>query len=162
MAALGDAVTNRAVGGSFTTDLAGQVADLDLTAYDVLVVSVGTNDAAPWKQVPLHEAERALAAFVVDLPLPLVLVAPPGVDEARLRRPEDRTNDLVDDYAACAAQVVEAAGGSVVDTRAVLAPLGAGAFLEDGVHLTPAAYDALLPVIADAVEACAGQPAGRG
>jgi len=33
----------------------------------------------------------------------------------------------------------------------VLAPLGADAFLDDGVHLTGAAYDVLLPAIAAAI-----------
>ena len=149
-------VTNAAVGGAFATDLAGQLAGIaDLAAYDVVVVSVGTNDAAPWKQVPIETSERALAEAVARLlarpDARIVYVASPGVDETRLDRVADRTNEVLADYSRVAADVVSAAGGAVVDTPALLAPLGCAAYVDDGVHLTPAAYELLVPAIADAV-----------
>ncbi len=149
-------MTNAAVGGSIATDLAGQVAGVrDLATYDVVVVCVGTNDAAPWRQVPIETSERALADVVARLPprpgRRLVYVASPGVDEARLERVADRTNDVLTDYSRVAAAVVTAAGGSVVDTPSVLAPLGGAAFTDDGLHLTPAAYELLIPALAAAV-----------
>ncbi|MBA3783183.1 SGNH/GDSL hydrolase family protein [Nocardioides sp. InS609-2] len=145
-------VTNAAISGSFATDLADQVAGVaDLASYDVVVIGVGTNDAAPWKQVPIETSERALADAVVRLPQRIVYVASPGVDETRLKRVADRTNEVLADYSRVAADVVAAAGGSVVDTPAVLASLGSAAFVDDGVHLAPAAYELLIPAIAAAV-----------
>ncbi len=149
-------VTNAAVGGASAPDLARQVAGIaDLPSYDVVVVSVGTNDAAPWKQVPIETSERALADAVARLPkrpaMHVVYVASPGVDETRLDRVPDRTNEVLADYSRVAAHVVSAAGGAVVDTPAVLAPLGRAAYLDDGLHLTQAAYELLVPAIAGAV-----------
>lgn len=61
-------VTNAAVGGASTRDLAGQAGGAAIESDDVVVVSVGSNDAAPWKQVPLEEFTRLLATFLADLP----------------------------------------------------------------------------------------------
>ncbi|WP_110182541.1 SGNH/GDSL hydrolase family protein [Nocardioides solisilvae] len=158
--ALGAGVVNRARGGASSRDLAGQVAAARADAvggrYDAAVVSVGTNDAAPWKQVPLEECASLLAAAVADLPCPVVLLAPPGVDEARLTRERDRTEAVVAHYRARLSRVVLASDGRVVAPPGLLAPLGPDAFLADGVHLTPAAYDVLLPAVAAAVSALLG------
>lgn len=149
-------VTNAAVGGALATDLAGQLAAIDLGTHDAVVVSVGTNDAAPWQQVPLDDFGRTLAASLP--PLPLVYVAPPGVDEARTRRGVDRTVALLARWSAVGRAVVERAGGVVVETPVLLAPLGSAAFVDDGLHLTRAAYDLLVPAIAEAL-GTAGAPA---
>lgn len=154
LARLGSQVTNAAVGGANAGDLAGQLAGVaDPASCDVVVVSVGTNDAAPWKQLPIAESERALADLVATLRLPLVYVASPGVDEARLERSTDRTDAVLADYSRAAAAVAAAAGGAVVDTPALLASLGGRAFVDDGLHLTTAAYAVLVPAIAAAASA---------
>ena len=46
-----------------------------------------------------------------------------------------------------------AVGARVVDSPALLAPLGAAALAADGLHLTGAAYDVLLPAVREAAEA---------
>src|SRR5690606_29749190 len=92
------------------------------------------------------------------LPCPVVLVAPPGVDEGRLTRVRDRTNAEMRRYAAAFGEVVLAAGGRVVDSPAALGPLGPEAFVEDGVHLSTTGYGALLPAVADAVVSSAAAP----
>lgn len=155
---LGPGVANRARGGAFSRDLAGQLAGFaaagpGLAGLEAAVVSVGTNDAAPWKPVPLSEGVACLASVVAALPCPVVLLAPPGVDEPRLVRAEDRTNERVAEHRDAFASVVLRAGGRVVDSPALLAPLGPLAFLDDGVHLTPAAYGLVLPEVADAIAA---------
>ncbi|ANH40266.1 GDSL-like Lipase/Acylhydrolase [Nocardioides dokdonensis FR1436] len=154
----GAEVVNAAVGGSFAFELLGQAHGVHLRPEDSVVVSVGTNDAAPWKAVPPYEFEdnlRALLDHLVGLDgtgvARLVYLTPPGVDEARLGGPDDRTAATVASYAAAGAALSLAAGGRVVDAHALLAPLGPRAFLDDGVHLTGAAYDLLLPALAAAL-----------
>lgn len=154
----GAEVVNAAVGGSFAFELLGQAHGVHLRPEDAVVVSVGTNDAAPWKAVPPYDFEanlRELLDHLVELGTPrrgrLVYLTPPGVDEARLEGPGDRTGAVVASYAAIGARLTTAAGGRVVDALALLAPLGAAAYLDDGVHLTGAAYDLLLPALADAL-----------
>lgn len=141
--------TSVAVGGSVATDLPGQVAGLDPATYDVVLVSIGTNDAG-WREVPLEVfADGVDWLLSWAAPTPVLLMTSPGClddqagahwSNARLRR-----------YADTAGRLVAAAGGQVLDTPAVLAPLGADAFVDDGFHLSPAAYDLLLPALGTAV-----------
>ena len=156
--ALGEEVTNVARGGAFAHDLAGQVARRDTAGHDLVVLSVGTERRRP--------VEAGAAAAVRAHPhrsrgrprCPVVLVSPPGVAESRLVRAHDRTSEVVGQYAGRAARVVLAAGGRVVDTPAVIAPLGDDAHLDDGVHLGPAAYALLLPALATAVREVLSAP----
>lgn len=146
---LGAPVDNRAVGGSTVRALPDQAAGLDLSSYDAVVVSLGTNDAAPWGAVALDDFRRGLAA-VVDAGTRWVAVTTPGVDGARTPD-EGRSNTVMEQYADALASAVEGAGGVTVRSRDVIAPLGSDGFVEDGFHLSPAAYEVLLPAIAEAV-----------
>ena len=152
-------VARAAFGGACVHDLPGQAARVDPTSSDVAVVSIGTNDAAPWKQVPLVEFADQLAEFVAHTPAESwVLMTSPGVDPAQLGSfgvAGDRDGDVLEQYRAAAEGALARGAGAtpwaVVRTERVLAPLGPGAFLSDGVHLTAQAYDRVLPALADAV-----------
>lgn len=145
-------VVNLAVGGAFAADLAGQAAAASLSRSDRVAVSVGTNDAAPWKQVALDRALAQVRHFVttyagsVDR---LVLLTSPGVDE---QRAGERTNAELARYAEAFGRVFEEVGGMVLDAASLLAPVGAAAFVEDGVHLSGQGYDVLLPALRSALE----------
>lgn len=148
---LGDEVVNDAVGGSCAPDLVGQVAGRDLTSYAAVVVSVGTNDASPWGPETRADFARDLTALVAGHPgVRWVYVASPGIEESRFDFFGGGANEELEAFSRAAAGVFSEAGGATVRTRDVLAPLGTAAFLDDGVHLTGAAYDVLLPAIADA------------
>jgi lysophospholipase L1-like esterase len=145
---LGDDVLNAARGGATVRDLERQSVAA-LSPSDVAVVSVGTNDAAPWHGLSLAEFQAALDGFVASLPAGrVVVVAPPGVDESRLG-PGDRTNAGITGYRESAAAVATDHGARWLDTPSLLAPLGAVAFADDGVHLSGTTYAVLLPAIAE-------------
>ena len=148
-----------AVGGSVATDLPGQLAGLDPAAYDVVVVSIGTNDAG-WRDVPLAEFTAAIG-WLLDWAgsTPILLVRSPGCDETAAAG--HWSNARLTAYAGAAGALVDAAGGAVLDTPAVLAPLGPGAFVEDGFHLTAAAYDLLLPALGLAARGLASTESTR-
>ena len=147
---LGTDVCNAAEGGATALDLLAQATRAGLCAEDVAVVSVGTNDAAPWKQVPLPAFVQALSRCLGTVPARRwVYVAPPGVDESRLTGAGDRTNAVLDDYRDAAVSACLDAGASVVRTEQVVAPLGADAFVGDGLHLSGRAYGLVLPAIAE-------------
>lgn len=115
-------------------------------------MSVGTNDAAPWKHVPVPMFSHAVSRCVQDVPARRwVYVAPPGVHQCRSAGLADRTNTVLDDYRAAAIVAFHDAGARVVRTERVIAPLGASAFVNDGLHLSGRAYKVLLPAIAEAV-----------
>ena len=155
---IGPDVLNAARGGSTSLDLAAQTASVELGEDDVVVVSVGTNDAAPWKQVPPPDFERALRACLRALaPRPTVYVAPPGVDEDRLSGRGNRTNAVVDTYRRVALTACGETGARVVRADLLVQGLGSAAFTEDGVHLSGAAYGVLLPAIASACDPRGGR-----
>ncbi len=144
-------VRNVAEGGASSRDLPRQADAVGVRGSDVVVLSVGTNDAAPWKHVPVPEFTQSLATLVSShAPRGWVFVAPPGVDEARLTGPPDRTNAVIDEYRQAAIEVCDAVGGQVVRTDLLLAALGASAFADDGVHLNGVGYGVLLPAIVSA------------
>ncbi len=151
LSTIGPDVRNAAVGGACARDLRAQVDGTDLNEQDVVVVSIGTNDAAPWRRVDISDFARTWRDGVQSVPAQrLVYVTPPGVDEARLGGPNDRTNAVVDRYRAAALAVCDELGVSVVHAEHVVEPLGADAFVDDGVHLSGRAYQLLLPAIAAA------------
>lgn len=82
-----------------------------------------------------------------------IALVPPGL--ARAPEPFDtaEVNALIRVYAGVLAELVKARGGIALDVRAVADRLGPAAFDADGMHLTRAAYQELVPEIADAIEA---------
>jgi lysophospholipase L1-like esterase len=146
-------ILNAAVGGATSRDLEAQAHEAEIRPSDDVVVSIGTNDAAPWKQVPLAEYEQRLRELLDNLwPDRTVLVTTPGVDESRLGGAGDRTNRVLATYAATAATVFSEAGATVLDAAKVISPLETAAFAEDGVHLSGEGYRRLLPAIRWACE----------
>ncbi len=145
---LGERVVNAAVGGASSGDLRTQAAKAGIGAGDVVVVSLGTNDAAPWKHTPLARFEDHLRALLTSLaPSRWILLTPPGVDEEWLTGPTDRTNEVIDVYRSRARAVFAEIGGGVVLSEELIAPLGSAAFVEDGLHLSGRAYRRVLPAL---------------
>ncbi|MFC7358643.1 SGNH/GDSL hydrolase family protein [Nocardioides astragali] len=141
-------VRNVAEGGASARDLLRQADAVGLHGSDSVVMSVGTNDAAPWKRVPVSEFVQTLSMFVAShSPRGWVFVAPPGVVEGRSTRARDRTNAVIDEYRLAVIEVCEAVGGHLVRTDLLLESLGAQAFAEDGVHLNGTGYRVLVPAI---------------
>src|SRR6478609_2742014 len=90
---VGTGVCNVAEGGASALDLLTQATAADVQESDLIVLSVGTNDAAPWKQLPVTIFAQVLLHSMESMRVRRwIYVAPPGVDEARLSGPGDRTN----------------------------------------------------------------------
>lgn len=147
-------VHNHAVGGANSVDLVQRAPVEAATRGALFVVSVGTNDLAPWKRVPLTEfsanAGRLLEALGGRRS---VVLLPPAVDEASQARAHGelgRTNTLVGEYGKILAEVAHDAGSVVVDLAALLA--GKRDVHEvDGVHLNADGYAVVIPAIATGV-----------
>jgi lysophospholipase L1-like esterase len=149
VAALGDDLVNLAVGGAVAQDLGCQLHAVSLPDDAVLVVSIGTNDADPTRGLPLEAFGAVVDAFVAARPgRRWVYVASPGcagdIDPTW-------TAEGMARYSARAAEAF-AGEGVVLDTPAVLAPAGVGAFDDDRLHLSPTGYALLRPALAAAVD----------
>lgn len=155
---IGADVHNGAVGGATVRELAAQATGAEVARDDVVVVSIGSNDAALWKQVPVADFRGTLERLVTSVPAARwVLVTPPGVDESRLTGERDRTNQVIALYREAAVGVLTGVGASLVRAEQLLRPFGADAFVGDGLHLTGRAYALLLPAIRATVEAASGE-----
>lgn len=154
---IGPDLANVAVGGSRAVDLLPQALGLPVSDLDLAVVSIGSNDSAPWKAVTLRQFAYELEQFLASVnPAGLAYVVPPGVDESRLTGVGDRTNKVMAEYAAVAVQRFTKVGAQLIDAPELLAGLGTGAFTDDGVHLARVSYDLLIPAIRQAVEQLTG------
>ncbi len=161
VALLGDRVRNVAVGGAVVTDVLQQLTtttfgptsafDDAVGPDDVVVVSIGTNDAAPYPGVAIEAYEEEIDRIIAEVhPGRWVYLAPPGVD-ALEEDPIGRSNSTISRYAEAAATRFGRLG-AVVDSPTLLEPLGSTAFAPDGVHLSQAGYDVLLPAVARACD----------
>lgn len=150
--ATGREVRNLAVGGSSAVDLPGQARGETLQEASAVVISVGTNDLHPLLGGTAagfaDDLERFLAAHPGSR---WVLLSTPGFDLDRFRLDGIDLAARVADYEKAGRAVVEHHRGQVVPARDLLAPLGAAAFVPDGVHLTEDAYDVLVPAMARAI-----------
>lgn len=145
---LGKSSVNAAVGGATVHDLDAQAAAAPVRSDDVVVVSIGTNDAAPWNEVPSALFRDVLEQFLRSRDAGRwVMVLPPGVIDVRLHRSGRRTNALLEDYRAAATAAATAVGAEIMDPQAVLSPLGSSAFAGDGLHLSGKGYRALVPAL---------------
>ncbi len=145
-------VFNAAEAGASIGDAVRQASSMEVDASDIVVLSVGTNDAAPWKQIPLDTFTDGLDQVKDSFDLRRwIYMTPPGVDESRLSGSNNRTNMVMGLYRDEAITVLRSGGASILPALEVIAELGSLAFSSEGVHLTEAAYSLLLPEIAKSI-----------
>ena len=145
-------VIDAAQGGASIGDALRQASSIRVDANDIVVLSIGTNDAAPWKQTPLAAFSDGLDQFKDSFDLGRwIYMTPPGVDESRLSGSSNRTNMVMEIYRDKATTVLRSGGASILPSHEVIAELGSFAFSSDGVHLAEAAYSLLVPEIAKSI-----------
>jgi lysophospholipase L1-like esterase len=136
-------VVNRAVGGAVAPELLEQVGDLDLASFDVVTFCIGTNDAGS-RPVVLPEFLGSIAALLDKAAgTPVVFVASPGASARAVGYDDAHMSS----YSLAAADAVRAAGGRVVRTAALLAPLGRAGREPDGIHISTAGHAIFVPAI---------------
>lgn len=122
-----------AVGGANSRDLLRQQIPDEA---DWVVCSVGINDAAPWKCVPLDEFAANCDRFIADTQPTRRLVLGPG-PVAERNAPGERTNAVVAAYAAVLERVASSNSARFVS---MVDLLDDNDLAEDGVHLNDSGY----------------------
>ncbi|HWU20376.1 MAG TPA: SGNH/GDSL hydrolase family protein, partial [Nocardioides sp.] len=139
--ALSRDTVNLAVGGAIAPEMLDQLGDLDPRGFDVVMLSIGSNDAAT-RPLPLEEFLGAIGQVLDRCEgRRVVLATAPGV------APRSPFSTRVQEYAAAAAALVRSSGGTVLETSRVLRPLGDRGLLPDGVHLTKSAHLLYVPAL---------------
>ena len=139
-------VYNCAVGGWDTNDCVGKAPYIAKLEPDVLVISLGTNDAAPWKQVPLEKfKENIPKIFNSFSKAKIVYFLPAPVDEVKIANTDTRRSIKgIKEYHDAAREVCEAQGIAYINSFAVFKPFldsGKDYHVEDGVHFNDFAYE---------------------
>lgn len=142
-------VLNCAAGGWDSTDCVRRAPALAPLRPDILVLSLGSNDCAPWKQVPVEtfggNVKEIVATFSNSYAVGLL---PPVIREVERPGLGRRRNADLDRYR----QALAAATHACVDVAEVLTGMPPALRLEDdGLHLTSASYDQVVPALASAV-----------
>ena len=125
-------VTTLAVGG-LTTRAALQLG-LAYDSHDWTVFCFGSNDAAPWKAVPLPEFSSNLHVLV-RCSGKAVVIGPPQPSPAA--EASGRTRVLLRQYASAAAAVADGCGAAYIS---LIDLLDGDDLAEDGIHLNDAGY----------------------
>lgn len=150
-------VYNCAVGGWNTSDCVNKGPYIAKLQPDVLVISLGTNDAAPWKQVDMETYKANIPKIFATFPeSKIVWFLPTPVDEVKTKSVgKDLTNDVVKKYHDAAKQICTDNGVAFIDSFAVFMPLlesGKEYHVEDGVHFTDFAYETIANELAKVLE----------
>ncbi|TDD44456.1 hypothetical protein E1286_27035 [Nonomuraea terrae] len=143
---LGDAATvhNCAAGGWDSSDGVRRAPLLARVGWDVIVLSFGANDCAPWKRVPIDRFAENVAAIAKAFDgARRVAFLPPVIDE-HAGRPS-RSNRVLDEYR----EVLRASADACLDTPRLLT----GGLEADGLHLTADSYTTLIPALAEVIRA---------
>lgn len=139
-------VYNCAVGGWNTNDCVKKAPYISKLEADVVVISLGTNDAAPYKQVPIDE-------FVANIPKILeafkesevIWYLPTPIDQTKSNTfGKVIPNEVVKEYHDAAKKVCEESGIKVINSFAIFKPMldaGETYHSEDGVHYIDKAYE---------------------
>jgi lysophospholipase L1-like esterase len=141
-------VYNCAAGGWNTNDCVQKSPYIALLKPDAVVISLGTNDAAPWKQVPLDTFKDNLPKiFATFSSSEVVYFLPPPVNESELEDDEKTlNNEIMKQYHDAAKQACTANNVRFIDSWNVFMPMlqkGTEYHVEDGMHLNDLAYDTI-------------------
>lgn len=143
-------VDSRAFGGAWSGDLGKQIGNRDLDGFDVVLLSIGTNDTHPaYNSSP--DTLRGNLADVLSASSRAVLLRSPGVQHAPRPFDTDELNAAIRTYTEVAATAVTEHGGDLIPTSWILDRLGPAAWSTDGLHLSSDAYDLLLPSLVETV-----------
>lgn len=141
-------IYNFAVGGWDTNDCVAKAPYISKLKPDVLILSLGTNDAAPWKQVPLEKFnENIPKIFNTFSKAKIIYFLPTPVDEAKLPSTGARRSVKgIKEYHDAALKICEAHGIAYINSFAIFKPFldsGKEYHIEDGVHFNDFAYETI-------------------
>lgn len=146
-------VYNCAVGGWDSRDILKKTPYITKLKPDVILISIGTNDASPWKQVLLNEFIDNLNTVIGLFNESRIVFFPPmPIDESKQQPDKQRTNVLQKQYYDAVVQLCLENDIEYVKSWAVFSELlerNKEYLVEDGVHLNDLAYETLFSKVAE-------------
>lgn len=139
-------VYNCAAGGWNSDDCVKKAPYIAKLQADVVVISLGTNDAAPYKQVPIDIFTKNIAPILDSFNgSKIIWYLPTPVDQNKSQTfGHIIPNEVVKQYHDAAKKVCEENGVNVIDSFSIFKPMldkGEIYHNEDGVHYIDKAYE---------------------
>lgn len=142
-------IYNFATGGSDSNDIRKKSEFISTLPLDVVVISVGLNDLAPWKRVETDVFASNITATINNFKeMRLLFLLPPAVDEGRQQAHYDviRENSDIKRYGDILAKICDEHKITYLDVRP-----NEDYHIEDGVHLNQAGYDTLFRAVKEEI-----------
>lgn len=139
-------ITNLAHGGVDTNYGLAAVTYANLPKSFTAIVLFGSNDAAPWKQVPLEKFSKnfrqILSVFKTKGASKIIVFSPPPVNIHK-QTPPGRSNEELSKYAQAVENISTEFKVEYVDLFAILSQdmKNTDIHYSDGIHLNSAGYD---------------------
>lgn len=151
-------VYNCAAGGWDSNDCVAKAPYISKLEPDVVIISLGTNDASPWKQVPLETfKENIPKIFNAFSHAKIIYFLPTPVDEDKIANTDARRSIRgIKEYHDAAKEVCEAHGMAYINSFAIFKPFldsNREYHVEDGVHLNDFAYETIAGELANILSA---------
>ena len=145
-------VYNCSVSGWDTNDGLKKSPYISKLKPDVVILGFGTNDAAPWKQVPLEKFLENIPKIVKEFAgSKVVYFLPPPVHPENGWENQKRFPEVVQQYHDEAKKLLKELGVAYLDSHAVFKPLlnkDESYHVNDGVHLNEHGYEVLIRELA--------------
>lgn len=156
-------VYNCANGGWDTSDLLRKAPLIGKLPADIVILSVGTNDASPWRHIELDRFKSNLNEITANFAhCRLIVLLPPPVNESRQPKNKFRSNDIMQRYAEALKSHCRQNNLEYLDSWQYFQPYlepEDRLHSEDGVHFTDEGYglvfDGLVGVINSTKESAA-------
>lgn len=138
-------ITNAATSGFDTGESLARASVVAPMPFNYILVSLGTNDAAPWRNISAQQyAENVKEMVELFEANRVVFFLPPPINESKQQEgPKVRSNVAIKEYSEAAKVVLQDAEAKFIDSFSVYQELidtGVDYHVEDGVHLNDAAY----------------------
>ncbi len=149
-------VYNCATGGWSTNDLVKKAPYISGLKPNIVIISAGTNDSAPWKRVDLEK-------FKANLPLiaeqfsesRVIFFPPPPVTEVVLEDNKIMSNEDVKLYNDAVVAFCKSASVDYIDSWSFFMKLkdnNQGYHVDDGIHFTREGYDLLFSGLSEVIK----------
>ncbi len=153
----GSDVYNCAAGGWDSNDCVKKALYIASLKPDVLIISLGTNDASSWKLVDLETFKQNVPKTIdIFAGSKFIYFLPPPSDENKQPPDKIRKNETLKQYYDAAKKICEEKTVLTINSWDIFKPMldrGEVYHVEDGTHLEEVAYDIIIEEMAKLINA---------
>jgi lysophospholipase L1-like esterase len=152
-------VYNCAAGGWDSNDCVKKAPFIAKLKADVMILSLGTNDASSWKLVELNNFKENIPKILDSFASSkIIFFLPPPSDESKHAPDRARKNETTKQYYDAAKKICEERGVLTINSWDIFSPMlerHEAYHVDDGTHLKENAYDIVIAETAKLLDSAA-------